>query len=143
VDDGHRDTQSRRPPPIKGRFKNGSRSATVSMLSPGSGFRSVHMLAPFLLRHSLWAAFAERITDGAEFPLGNTSNDDRLADVTASLARANHKSASGHKAKLFEMLMDEVRQKEAAFELPHCEVAPMGMVSETTIGANRAKKTIL
>ena len=36
--------------------------------SSGSEFRLAHQLAPLLLRHPLWAAFAERITDGAESP---------------------------------------------------------------------------
>ena len=121
-----------------------------STLSPGSEFRPVHMLAPLLSRHPLWSAFAERITDGAEFPLVDISDADRLADVTATLARGNHKSARGHEAKLLEMLKDEVRRgwqlplpKEAALDLPHCEVAPLGMVSQTTIGADGSKETKL
>ena len=79
-----------------------------STLSPGSEFRPAHQLAPLLSRHPLWRSFAERITDGAEFPLADIPDADRLADVTATLARGNHKSARGHEAKLLEMLKDEV-----------------------------------
>ena len=121
-----------------------------STLSPGSEFRSAQILAPLLSRHPLWPAFAERITDGAEFPLFDISDADRLADVAASLARGNHKSARGHEAKLLEMLKDEVKRgwqlplpKEAALELPHCEVAPLGVVSQTTLGADGTKETKL
>jgi hypothetical protein len=68
------------------------------------------------------------------------------------LARGNHKSARGHEAtKLLEMLNDEVKcgwqlplPKEAALELlPHCEVAPLGVVSQTTLGADGTKETKL
>ena len=81
-----------------------------STLSSGSEFRLAHQLAPLLLRHPLWAAFAERITDGAESPLVDIPNAERLADVTATLARGNHKSAHGHEAKLLEMQKDEVKR---------------------------------
>ena len=121
-----------------------------STISPGSKFRPAHILAPLLSRHPLWTAFAERITDGAEFPLLDIPDADRLADVASSLARCNHKSARGHEAKLLEMLKDEVKRgwqlplpKEAALELPHCEVAPLGVVSQTTLGADRTRETKL
>jgi hypothetical protein len=65
-------------------------------------------------------------------PLVDIPDAERLTDVTATLARGNHKSARGHEAKLFEMLKYEVKRgwqlplpKEAALELPHCEVAPL------------------
>ncbi|KAI2509946.1 hypothetical protein MHU86_4511 [Fragilaria crotonensis] len=126
------------------------RCATFSTISPGSEFRPAHVLAPLLSRHPLWSAFSERITDGAEFPLRDISDAERLTDVAACLARGNHKSARGHEAKLLDMLKDEVRRgwqlplpKEAALELPHCEVAPLGVVSQSTVGADGAKETKL
>ena len=101
-------------------------------------------------RHALWAAFAERITDGAGFPLVDIPDADRLADVAGTLARGNHKSARGHDFKLLEMLEDELKRgwqlllpKEAALELPQCEVAPLGMVLQMSIGVDRAKETKL
>jgi hypothetical protein len=36
------------------------------------------MLAPLLSHHPLWVAFAKRITDGAESPLTDISDADRL-----------------------------------------------------------------
>ena len=81
-------------------------------------------------------------------PLVDIPDAERLTDVIATLARGDHKSARGHEAKLLEMLKDEVKRgwqlplpKEAALELPHCEVAPLGIVSPTTIGADGAKET--
>ena len=121
-----------------------------STLSPGSEFRPARLLAPLLSRHPLWAVFAERITAGAEFPLVDIPDAARLEDVTATLARGNHKSSRGHETKLLEMLKDEMKRgwqlplpKEAALELPHCEVAPLGMVVQATIGANGTKETKL
>jgi hypothetical protein len=71
-------------------------------------------------------------------------------DVTATLTRGNHKSVRGYGAKLLEMLKDEAKRgwqlplpKEAALELPLIEVAPLAMVSQTTIGADGAKETKL
>ncbi len=88
-----------------------------------------------------------RITVGAEIPLANISDADCRLDAAATLARGNHESARGHEAKLLEMLKDKVKwrwqlllSKEAALKLPHCEVAPLWMVSQTTIGANNAKE---
>ncbi len=81
-----------------------------STLSPWSEFWPVHMLAPRLSHHPLWAAFAELITeDGMEFPLTDISDAECLADVTATLARGNHESACAHEAKLLEMLKDKVK----------------------------------
>ena len=81
-----------------------------STLSPGSEFRLAHQLAPLLLRHPFWAAFAELSTNGAEFPLVHIPDAEQLSNVTATLARGNHKSVRGHEAKLLEMLKDEVKQ---------------------------------
>jgi hypothetical protein len=125
-------------------------SQPFSTISPGSEFRPAHLLAPLLSCHPLWPAFSNRITDGAEFPLREIPDAERLADVAASLARGNHKSARGHEAKLLEMLRDEVKRgwqlplpKEAALELPHCEVAPLGVVTQSTVGADGTKETKL
>ena len=68
------------------------------------------------------------------------SDDDRLSSVRANLARGNHKSAHNHEHSLISMLKGEVVNgwqlllpKEAALEIPGCEVAPLGMVAQTTI----------
>ncbi|KAI2501769.1 hypothetical protein MHU86_12689 [Fragilaria crotonensis] len=86
-----------------------------SAVTPGSEFRSAALLAPLLSAHPLWSRFQERISDGADFPLREISDADRLADVRDNLARGNHKSARGHEAKLISMLKEEV---ERGWQLP-------------------------
>ena len=116
------------------------RAQPFSALTPGSEFRSTTSLAPFLSMHPLWPHFQERISEGAAFPLRAIADSDRLADVSANLARGNHKSALGHETKLISMLKDEVERgwqlplpREAALEIKDCEVAPLGMVVQSTI----------
>ena len=79
-----------------------------SSLTPGSEFRPVELLAPLLSLHPLWPKFQERISTGAEFPLREIADADRIADVNANLARGNHKSAQGHEAKLIDMLKEYI-----------------------------------
>jgi hypothetical protein len=116
------------------------RAQPFSTLTFGSEFRPAHLLAPLLSLHPLWGRFLERITDGAAFPLRDISDADRLSAVRANLARGNHESAQIHERSLISMLKDEVERgwqlplpKEAALEIPGCEVAPLGMVVQTTI----------
>jgi hypothetical protein len=116
------------------------RAQPFSALTPGSEFRPARLLAPLLSAHPLWPRFAERISAGAEFPLRDIPAAARLADIAANLARGNHKSALGHEAELVAMLKEEVGRgwqlplpKRAALEIPECEVAPLGMVVQTTI----------
>ncbi|KAI2489130.1 hypothetical protein MHU86_25459 [Fragilaria crotonensis] len=108
---------------------------------PDAGIRvSPHRTSrPLLSAHPL-AAFSGAHLEGAEFPLREISDSDRLADVRANLARGNHKSARGHEAKLISMLKDEASRgwqlplpREAALEIKGCEVAPLGMVAQTSI----------
>jgi hypothetical protein len=143
VDDALRNTQSSRHTPLRGDSRTALATQPFSTLSPGSEFGPAHLLAPLLLCHPIWAAFSERITDGAEFPLVNIPDAARLMDVTATLARGNHKSALGHEAMLLEMLKDKVKW---GWQLPLpncCEVAPLGMVLQTNIGSDGAKETKL
>jgi hypothetical protein len=111
-----------------------------SSLTPGSEFRPVELLAPLLSLHPLWPKFQERISTGAEFPLREIADADRIADVNANLARGNHKSAQGHEAKLIDMLKEEVERgwqlplpRSAALMIKGCKVAPLGIVAQTTI----------
>ena len=83
----------------------------------------------------------------AAFPLDPISHADRRTDLAAILTRGNHKSARGHEQKLIGMLKEEVARgwqlplpKEAALELPGCKVAPLGVVSQWTIGEDGSRK---
>jgi hypothetical protein len=105
-----------------------------STLTFGSEFRPAHLFAPLLSLHPLWGRFAERITDGAAFPLLDISDDDQLSSVRANLARGNHKSVRNHEHSLISMFKGEVERgwqlplpKEAALVILGCEVAPLGM----------------
>ncbi len=111
-----------------------------SSLTPGSEFRPVELLAPLLSMHPLWPTFQERISNGAEFPLREIADANSIADVHANLTRGNHKSAQGHEARLIDTLKEEVERgwqlplpRSAALMIKGCEVAPLGMVAQTTI----------
>ena len=112
-----------------------------SAVTPGSEFRPAALLAPLLSAHPLWPHFNDRISsEGAKSSLREISDTDRLDDVRDNLARGNHKSARGHKAKLITMLKEEVERgwqlplpRDAALEIKGCEVAPLGMVAQTSI----------
>jgi hypothetical protein len=86
-----------------------------SSLTPGSEFRPVELLAPLLSMHPLWPKFQGRISNGAEIPLREIADADRIADVHANLTRGNQKSAQGHEARLIGMLKEEV---ERGWQLP-------------------------
>ena len=123
------------------RLRLGRRAQPFSTtLTFGSEFRPAHFLAPLLSSFPLWGRFAERITNGAAFPLLDISDNDRLSSVRANLARGNHTSAGNHEHSLISMLKGEVERglqlplpKEAALVIPGCEVAPLGIVAQTTI----------
>ncbi|KAI2500106.1 hypothetical protein MHU86_14373 [Fragilaria crotonensis] len=135
------------PPATTSRCSNGTprprrRPSGPAVQRPDAGIRvSPHRTSrPAPVRPPLWPRFQERISEGAEFPLREISDSDRLADVRANLARGNHKSARGHEAKLISMLKDEASRgwqlplpREAALEIKGCEVAPLGMVAQTSI----------
>ena len=81
------------------------------------------------------ASFPRTHNPGGGFPLDPILDADRRTDLAAILTRGNHKSARGHEQKLIGLLKDEVKrgwqlplQKEAALEMPGCEVAPLGVV---------------
>ncbi|KAI2497777.1 hypothetical protein MHU86_16719 [Fragilaria crotonensis] len=135
----------RRPPQPRGaqtvRPRPRRRPSGPAVQRPDAGieFRPTELLAPLLSAHPLWPRFQERISKG-RVPLREISDSDRLADVRANLARGNHKSARGHEAKLISMLKDEASRgwqlplpREAALEIKGCEVAPLGMVAQTSI----------
>ena len=110
-----------------------------SSLTPGSEFRPVALIAPLLSMHPLWPKFQERISTGAELPLREIADADRIG---------NHKSAQGHEAKLINMLKEEVERgwkqplpRSATLMIKGCEVAPLGMVAQTTIDKNGNAKS--
>jgi hypothetical protein len=103
------------------------RAQSFSALTLGSEFRLVHLLAPLLSSHPLWQRFADRITDGASFPLHDLSDADRLFAVRAILARGNHKLAQNHEQQLVLMLKDEVENFLAATVAEGCSTRDTGV----------------
>jgi hypothetical protein len=85
-----------------------------------------------LSSHPLWGRFAERITDGAAFPLLDIPDEDRFSSVRANLANHEHSQISMLKGEA-ERGWQRPQPKEAALIIPGCEVAPLGMVAQTTI----------
>jgi hypothetical protein len=129
-------------------LETGLAAQPFSSLTPGSEFRPVALLTSLLSMHPLWPKFQERISTGAEFPLREITDADRIADVHANLARGNYKSAQGHEAKLINMLKEEVERgwkqplpRSATLMIKGCEVAPLGMVAQTTIDKNGNAKS--
>jgi hypothetical protein len=117
-----------------------------STLTIGSEFREPSLLAPLLSSHPLWRRFHDCIALGASFPLHPIDDAARLADVTANLSRGNHKSARSHEAKLVSMLSEEVEKgwqlplpHRAPLLIPGAEVAPLGMVNQTTVHEDGTK----
>ncbi|KAI2495703.1 hypothetical protein MHU86_18834 [Fragilaria crotonensis] len=124
------------PPALRAGPRAAVDAQPFSAVTPGSEFRSAAPGAAPLRTPALVAlprahfrrrGFSREISDA-----------DRLADVRDNLARGNHKSARGHEAKLISMLKKKWKGAgncpyRAALELEGCEVAPLGMVAQTSI----------
>jgi hypothetical protein len=102
-----------------GKLTYGSRRATV--------FDAVAWVGIPTCLHAGATHYGRRFPSGLltvrNSPSPTISDANRIADVTATLARGNHRSTRGHKAKLLEMLKDKVKRswqlllpKEGAFE---------------------------
>ncbi|KAI2501758.1 hypothetical protein MHU86_12678 [Fragilaria crotonensis] len=114
------------------------RAQPFSALTPGSEFRPPNF-SPRSCPPTPLAAFSGAHLRRGRVPASRDLDSDRLADVRANLARGNHKSARGHEAKLISMLKDEASRgwqlplPREALEIKGCEVAPLGMVAQTSI----------
>ena len=89
-------------PPTTGR----AYAETTSIWVPGSGLKRAapSLSGPSSARRIFSPrSFADRITDGAIFPLRNISDADSLLGGRVHLARGNHKLAQTHKQQLILM----------------------------------------
>ena len=93
-----------------------------SAVMPGSEFWPAALLAPLLSAHPLWPHFNDQILEGAEFPLLEISDADRLDNI-----RDKEEVERG-----WQLLLP----REAALKINGCEVAPLGMVAQTSIDKN-------
>ena len=107
---------------------------TFSSLMVGSEFWPVMVLEPLCHLHPLWPQVCCWLTDGVSYRLNPVRDEDHLANLSAIMARGNHKSASVHKACLVQMLSAEVKRSwqlilpcKAAFQVaPGCCCCPIG-----------------
>ena len=106
----------------------------------GTQFWLAAVLEPLCLLHPLWPRVCCWLTDGVSYPLDPVSDEDRLADLSAILARGNHKSASVHNDQLVWMLVAEVEcgwqlilPRTAVFQVPEAVITPLGLVLQDSI----------
>jgi len=112
-----------------------------SSLSVGSEFRPASVLAPLCDWHPLWHCVQCWLSLGIDYPLSPLSDDDRLADLTANLARGNHQSATFNLHHLTGMMLqDEVKRGwqlilacESVIDILGAVLAPLGLVEQDTI----------
>ena len=85
----------------------------------------------------------ERLENGAQFPLAEISEDERMEDLRERLQRGNHKSAKEHDEFLETALKQEVTKgwllplpAEKAAHIPTMEMAPLGVAVHQGISAD-------
>jgi hypothetical protein len=127
------------------RAKGGSlfrllREQPFSVLSPGSEFRPATSLATLLGSHPLWPRCHTALTHGASYPLEAYSDADMALDLSAQLARGNHKSAKQRIDVLAALNSTDVTHGYsfclptlALPDLAGAAVAPHGVVHQGTI----------
>jgi hypothetical protein len=111
-----------------------------SILSPGSEFRPVPALAKLLGSHPLWPRWQHALTHGASYPLVDYSDTAMALDLSAQLARGNHKSAKQCAGVLTALNATDVEHGYsfclpdiALHEIAGAAVAPHGIVHQGTI----------
>jgi hypothetical protein len=110
-------------------------------MSYGSEFKESWRLDPLLHDHPLWPRFKNILDNGSIFPLTNPPPEDvRLQDFDEILKYGNHKSAKMKINILNEHLQKEVQRgwliplkPSDAKKLENASIAPMGVVSQSTI----------
>jgi hypothetical protein len=124
-----------------GGLDNLIRNSPFSPISYGSEFRESWRLAPLLHDHPLWPRFKNILDNGSVFPLMDPPPEDvRMQDFDRILEYGNHKSAKMNIDILNEHLSKEVQRgwliplrPGDARKLGNASIAPMGVVSQSTI----------
>lgn len=111
-----------------------------SVVTLGSEFRPVHLLAPLMYQHPLWPNAHKWLTEGVSFPMSSLSSEDQREDLEAMLERGNHQSAKRRPTLLTPALKEEVNKGwmlplpiSAARMLPGAVIAPMGIADRTVL----------
>jgi hypothetical protein len=122
-----------------------------TIMSYGAEFKPTHILEPLLKHHQHWPQIQSIITKGVEYPLNPIPEQDRLDDITAQIARGNHKSAqSPDNKKALNKAFDKETHHQWAIPLsldcipniPGASVTPLGVAEQWSIDENndRIKK---
>ena len=115
-----------------------------TILTYGSEFRHINVIAPILQHHPNWNLIKDIITKGASYPLRDISEKDRLEDITFHLDRGNHQSSilKENKLALFKSFKKEVDNQWAIpltpsiiKLIPGASITPLGVAVQWSINA--------
>mmetsp|Transcript_1089 Transcript_1089/g.1714 ORF Transcript_1089/g.1714 Transcript_1089/m.1714 type:complete len:831 (+) Transcript_1089:2296-4788(+) len=116
------------------------RSQHGTPLDPGSEFKPVSILDWLCTPHPLWRILRGYLSQGVSYPMLPLSEQDRCNSLRHALARGNHSSIDHHTDIVHQAVQDDVLrgyilplQRAAIESLQEAEVAPIGVVEQTTI----------
>ena len=114
----------------------------------GSEFRKVDELRPLIGRHPHFSRLEAILTEGMQYVFDRElSPDERRDEVTAMLARGNHKSAQLERDRVSELLAKDVTHGftiplpiSVVKLIPGAMVQPLGLVQQWTVGQDGERK---
>jgi hypothetical protein len=119
-----------------------------STLGFGSEFRKVSELRPLIGRHPHFPRLEKLLTEGMQYVFDRElSEGERDDEVTAMLARGNHKSAKTEQSRVGELLAKDVTHGftiplplAVVKMIPGAMVQPLGLVQQWTVGQDGERK---
>ena len=112
----------------------------LSATTYGSEFKSVGELTPLLGKHPRWSTLTNMLKRGSMWILDPMEEQVRMEDLTAALARGNHKSAASNEKFLAKAMTKEVEKGwalilpiEKATDIPNLTLAPLGVAKHLGI----------
>ena len=113
---------------------------------PGSEFKPVFILEWLCAPHPLWCTLRDYLSNGVSYPMLPLSEIDRRKTLQHALSRGNHSSIRNHAKIVQQSINDDVLRgyvlplPRAAIELlHHAELAPLGVVEQTTINEHHTE----
>ncbi len=124
------------------------RNHGLSTLGFGSEFRKISKLRPLIGRHPHFPCLETLLTKGMEFVFDRElSPKERSGEVTAMLARGNHKSAKVEQERVGELLAKDVIHEftiplpvGVVKLIPGAMVQPLGRVQQWTVDQDGSRK---
>lgn len=111
-----------------------------STIGYGSEFRPTATLEPLLRQHKDWMKLKCMLDNGSKFPLTAMDEETASKDLREALQYGNHQSARMNEDVLFQHLSKELSKgwiipllPEHAFLIKNASLAPLGVVSQSTI----------